>query len=523
MLSNESLPASLSRDRLADLAATVDCGTGESLAVEAPFTGEVVGEVPACGDGDVRRAVERARSARREWLDRSPRARAAVAERFHDRLLDRRQRALDLLQLESGKSRIDAMAEVLDVANTARYYANTAASVLEPEERAGAIPGLSSARVHHEPVGVVGAIAPWNYPLTLAVSDLLPALLAGNGAVLKPDESTPFTALWITELLSACGLPEGLLGVVTGEGSEMGPALTESVDFVQFTGSTETGREVAERAGRELVPASMELGGKNPLLVLDDAEVEAAADGAATACFSNAGQLCIAAERLYVHTDVYDEFLDAFVGATRDLDLGADYGYDADVGSLLDDAQLEKTRDHLDDAAEKGAEMLAGGRERPDLGPYFHEPTVLAGVEEGMTIYREETFGPVAAVYEVGSVGEAVRRANDSPYGLNASVWTGNERRGEAVAERIDCGTVNVNDAYAAAWGALDAPMGGMDDSGLGRRHGPEGILKYTDSKTVAVNRGPALGGSPSGLPGEWWERGMVAYLRLRRKLGWGT
>jgi succinate-semialdehyde dehydrogenase/glutarate-semialdehyde dehydrogenase len=412
---------------------------------------------------------------------------------------------------------------VLDVANTARYYANEAASVLESEDRAGAIPGLASARVHHEPVGVVGAISPWNYPLTLAISDLLPALLAGNGAVLKPDESTPFTALWIAELLSACGLPEDLLAVVPGEGPALGPALIESVDFVQFTGSTAVGREVAERAGRELVPASMELGGKNPLLVLADADVEAAAEGAVTACFSNAGQLCISAERLYVHTDVYDGFLDAFVGATRDLDLGAGYGYGADVGSLLDADQLAKTRDHLDDAVEKGADVLTGGRERPDLGPYFHEPTVLTGVEAGMTLHREETFGPVAAVYEVGGVGEAVRRANDSPYGLNASVWTGSEERGEAVAERIDCGTVNVNDAYAAAWGAVDAPMGGMNDSGLGRRHGPEGLLKFTESKTVATNRGPVLGGPPGGVPGEWWERGLVAYLRLRRKLGWSS
>ncbi|MFC6725498.1 aldehyde dehydrogenase family protein, partial [Halobium palmae] len=245
--------------------------------------------------------------------------------------------------------------------------------------------------------------------------------------------------------------------------------------------------------------------------------------GAATACFSNAGQLCISAERLYVHADVYDEFLSAFVGQTRALDLAADYAYGASVGSLQNAGQLEKTRDHLDDAVEKGANVVSGGRKRPDLGPYFHEPTILTGVPEDATLYREETFGPVVAVYEVDDVKEAVRRANDSPYGLNASVWTEDERLGEHVAEHLDCGTVNVNDAFLSAWGSMDAPMGGMGDSGLGRRHGPEGLLKYTESQTVAVNDGPVLGGSPSGVSGDWWERGMTAYLRARRKLGWSN
>ncbi|MFC4357403.1 succinic semialdehyde dehydrogenase [Halobium salinum] len=517
----ESLPSTTSRDRLRDLAATVDTDADDTLEVEAPATGEVVGEVPACTAADLDRAVERAREARREWTDRSARARAAVLERFHDRLLDRREEALDLVQLESGKARMDAMSEVLDVANTARYYANEAESTLESEDRAPAVPGATRTRVHHRPVGVVGAISPWNYPLTLAVSDLLPALLAGNAVLLKPDEETPYTALWVADLLRGCGLPEGLFPVVTGEGPELGPALVEAVDFVQFTGSTAVGKEVAERAGRELTPASMELGGKNPLLVLADADVEKTASGAVTACFSNAGQLCIAAERLYVHTDVYDDFLDAFVGATRDLDLGVGYDYDAEMGSLQNADQLSKTREHLDDAVEKGAEVLTGGRERPDVGPYVHEPTVLTGVTEEMTLYREETFGPLVAVYEVDDVKEAVRRANDSPYGLNGSVWTEDERLGEHVAEHLECGTVNVNDAYLATWGAVDAPMGGMNDSGLGRRHGPEGLLKFTESQTVAVNDGPVLGGSPSGFPGAWWERGMTAYLRARRKLGW--
>ncbi|MGB9987142.1 succinic semialdehyde dehydrogenase [Salarchaeum japonicum] len=490
-----------------------------TFPVEAPFTGERIADVPACTEADVAAAVEQAREAGAAWAARPVDERAAVLSEFHDLVLDRQDDLLDLMQLETGKTRRDAFEEVLDVASTARHYA-THTDLLASERRTGAFPGLTKAVVHHHPVGVVGLISPWNYPLTLAVSDALPALLAGNGVVLKPDESTTHTALLARDLLEDAGLPPGLLQVVSGDGADLGEPLISRVDHVGFTGSTAVGREVGALAGEHLTDVSLELGGKNPLLVLDDADPDEAAAGAVRASFANAGQLCISTERLYVHTDAYDDFVDAFVRETRNLALGAGFEYGPEMGSLQSDQQLEKVVAHVDDAVERGATVLAGGRTRPDLGPYFHEPTILEDVTSEMTLSSEETFGPVVALYEVDSVEEAVERANDSPYGLNASVWTSDTARGEHVAERIECGTVNVNEGYAAAWASIDAPMGGMKDSGVGRRHGDEGLLKYTESQTVATQRGARI--DPGPLPQSLWASGLTLGLRaLKRVAGW--
>ncbi len=510
------------RDRLETLTEHVTTATDRSpLPVEAPFTGETLAETPTCIPDDVDLAVERARDAQSSWAERPIEARVAVFEQFHERLLDDRGSILNVMQAETGKARADAFIELVDAVQNVRYYAARAPELLEPESRSGAVPGLTSATVTHRPIGVVGIISPWNYPLTLSISDAVPALLAGNAVVLKPDEQAPFVALLAVELLRECGLPRDALQVVTGSGADLGSTLIEGVDFVGFTGSAETGSVVAAQAGEHLTPCSLELGGKNPLLVLDDADVEKAARGAVEACFSNAGQLCISAERLYVHHDVYGDFLDAFVGATRELTLGARFDFEADVGSLVSAQQLQKVRSHVDDAVEKGADVLTGGRVRPDLGPHFYEPTVLTGVTERMTCYEEETFGPVAAVYEVESVDEAVRLANDSEFGLNGSVWTSDPKRGESVAARIDCGSVAVNDAYLSTYGAVDAPMGGVGRSGFGRRHGEEGFLKYTNAQTIGTNRGPVMS-APGRLPDGAWSDGMTAYLRLRERFsGW--
>ena len=498
----------------------VVAGDRARITVEAPYTGEPVAEIPAGTEADVEAAVERVEAAQASWAERPVAERTAVLERYADRVLDAQGDLLDLAQLESGKSRRDAFEEVLDVAATATHYADVAPGLLASEGRRGVIPGLTKATVHRHPKGVVGVISPWNYPVTLAISDALPALAAGNGIVLKPAQQTTHVALLARQLLVEAGLPPELFQVVSGEGERVGAALVDHVDYVAFTGSTRAGREVAASAGRNLVDCSLELGGKNPLLVLDDADPEKAAKGAARACYANAGQLCISTERLYVHDDVYDEFRDAFVAAARDLRLGGGFAYGPEVGSLQNAAQLRKTVEHVEDAVEKGADVLAGGRERPDLGPYFYEPTVLEGVTEGMTVFDEETFGPVASLYRVGSTEEAVERANDSVYGLNASVWTSDRERGAEVGQRIDCGTVNVNEGYAAAWASTDAPMGGMGDSGIGRRHGDEGLLRFTEAQTVAVQRGPRI--DPGPLPQKLWARVMTAGVRLLGKLpGW--
>ncbi|KAB1187965.1 MULTISPECIES: succinic semialdehyde dehydrogenase [Haloferax] len=516
MTNAPSAPVSATRlDELARLVSPLD--DRPDLPVRAPYDDSVVGEVPLCTPDDVRAAVSDARTAGTEWATWPIEDRVAVFSRFHDALLDRRESLLDVIQTETGKARADALEEVLDAAATARYYANHADRALTSKQRTGAIPLLTKAVEHHHPVGVVGIISPWNYPLSLSVSESIPALLAGNAIVLKPDEGTPFTALWALELLRECGLPEDVFQVVTGEGPTLGDPLIEGVDYVSFTGSTDVGRIVAETAGRHLTACSLELGGKNPLLVLDDADVEKAARGAVRGCFANAGQLCISLERIYVHEAVADDFRDALVRETRGLTLDAGYDYDHDVGSLLDRELLEKVESHVEDAVEKGATVLTGGRARPDLGPYFYEPTIVTDVTPEMTLADEETFGPVVSLYEVESVSEAIERANDSAYGLNASVWTERTQRGEQVAARLEVGTVNVNEAYAAAWASIDAPMGGMKASGIGRRHGRHGLLKYTESQTVATQRLGLL--SPPKRGKQVWAEGATLGLRVWKRI----
>ena len=486
--------------------------------VYAPFNRECIGTVPSCAAGDVKIAVARAREAQKAWAARPLHERTRVFLRYHDLVLDRLDSILDILQIEGGKSRQHALEETLDVAINARYYAAHAAELLNPKRRQALIPLVVKAWELRHPVGVVGLISPWNYPFTMAVSDAIPALIAGNAIVLKPADLTPFSALYGVRLLYEAGLPGDLFQVVTGRGSVLGAPLIDEVDFIGFTGSTEVGRRIGEQAGRRLIKASLELGGKNPMLVLDDADLERAVYVATHGSFAGAGQLCISYERIYAQGGIYDRFLEAFVARTKGLRLGPALDFSVDIGSLIGPVQLEKTLQHVDDARAKGAQVLAGGRSRPDIGPYFFEPTILSGVTDGMQCYREETFGPVVSVYKVDSVEEAIERANDSVYGLNAAVISRDQRKAVDVASRIQCGTVSVNETYQLPWSAMGAPMGGVKDSGLGRRHGIEGMLKYTESQNVTLSRMSPLFPIP-GLSVEASAAAFVAMLRVVKNI----
>ncbi|WP_051636863.1 succinic semialdehyde dehydrogenase [Rhodococcus sp. UNC363MFTsu5.1] len=461
----------------------------EFASATAPFTGEPLPDVPQTGTEAVAAAALACRAAQPEWAARPVRDRRRVLARFARLLVDEHDRLCDLMQWETGKARVHAAIEVQGVVSVARHYAARGGAYLGERRALGAVPGLVSARVGYRPKGLVGVIAPWNYPLFLAVGDVVPALLAGNSVLSKADSQAPLTLLHARHLAVRAGVPEAVWQVVAGPGSRLGPALIDAVDHMSFTGSTSTGRDIARRCADRLIGASLELGGKNPMIVCADADLRAAARGAVQAAFSNAGQMCIGIERIYVHEKVFERFRDELVRRTARLRLGAGYGYDVDMGSLTSRRQLDVTRSHVADALAKGATVATGGRARPDLGPFFHEPTVLTGVTAEMTVYAEETFGPVVSLYPVTSEAEAIRLANEGDYGLSASVWTRDLRRGRRIAAQVVAGAVNVNDGYLSAIASLGAPMGGMRTSGTGRRHGREGIVRYTEPQTVTTQR----------------------------------
>jgi acyl-CoA reductase-like NAD-dependent aldehyde dehydrogenase len=482
------------------------------------YTGADLATLPRSTPVDVRTAVERARVAQIGWAAMDFADRVAIFERFHGLLLKHREEFADLIQAETGKARRDAFEELGEPVLVTGYYARTAERVLRPRKRAGLMPFAVSATEIRRPKGVVGIISPWNYPLALSMADSVPALLAGNAVVLKPDSQTCLSPLLAVELMAEAGLPEHIIQVVLGDGPVVGAAVVDSTDFVGFTGSTRTGTEVAGRAAARLIGCSLELGGKNPMIVLDDANLDKAVAIAVRACFANAGQLCLSMERVYIHESVFDGFTEKFVTATERLTMGAAYNYSVDVGSLVSRSQLKTVSEHVDDARVKGARVLAGGRPRTDLGPFFYEPTILVDVTPEMTCHASETFGPVVSLYPFGTDDEAVTLANQTEYGLNASVIGRDVDRATAIASRVRAGTVNINDGVISAYGSTDAPMGGMGASGLGRRHGAEGILKYTEAQTLAVQRIPMLD-PPKWLPYSVFTRVMAATLRLLHRL----
>ena len=435
----------------------------------------------------INEVVAKARKAQIAWAKVPATKRAAIFLKFSKLVLERQSEIMDVLQAETKKNRLSAFEEVLDTAQLTHYYGRHAAKFLKDKKRRGAFPILTKTREVHRPIGVVGVITPWNYPFTLPSTDVAPAVIAGNTVVLLPDELTPKCADLMLSLMLEAGLPEGVVSIVHGGGRVHGTDLINAADFIMFTGSTATGRIVAKQCAERLIGFSGELGGKNPMLVLSDADVAKTAKGAVRSCFANSGQLCVSIERIYVVEKHYDEFLKAFAAETEAMQLGHGTDWEIDMGPLISEKQFVRVRDQVTDAIAKGAKLVAGGRVRPDIAPTFFEPTILTNVSDDMDLGRGETFGPVVAVYKVASDAEAIARANDTDYGLNSSVWGGSAAL--SAAKELESGTVTVNEGFSASFASHDAPMGGMKTSGVGRRHGRQGLLKYTQPQTIAVQR----------------------------------
>ncbi len=482
----------------------------------APAYGRPLGLIPQSTVADVQRAVAAARVAHRDWAAQSIRRRARAALALHNHVLHHQKELLDLIQVENGKARAHAAEEIFDLALVARHYGRRARGYLRSRRRLGVFPILTRTEHLRQPRGVVGIIAPWNYPLTLAISDALPALVAGNAVVLKPDAQTMFTALRARELMIAAGFPPEVFQIVAGDGPGIGGALINAADYICFTGSTATGRKVAAQCAERLIGCSLELGGKNSMYVAADAQLDRAAAGALRSCFASTGQLCVSTERLILHEAIADEFLERFLGRLAELHLGASLDYSTDIGSLTSERQLAQIERHIRDARAKGAQVLAGGRARPDLGPFFHEPTVLAEVPEEAECFNQETFGPLVSVFRVSTDEAAIELTNRGEYGLNASIWSTDSLRAQKMARQIIAGTVNLNDSYAAAWGSIASPMGGMRASGLGRRHGAVGIQQYTESKTIAAQRLFGFA-TPGWISHERWIWLLTAALRFMK------
>ncbi len=470
-------PASVTDELLARLAGRVSSdGSMAPWQLTEVYTGEKLVELPQSSPADIERAFAAARVAQAEWARRSVEDRLAVFKRAHSLFLDNAQRTADLIQVESGKNRRMAIEETCDPPMVMGHYLKRAKKLLAPTTRGGPVPFLTTSTEVRVPKGVVGIIGPWNFPFATGISDAISALMAGNGIVLKPDNKTALSPLWGIEMLEQAGLPTGLFQVVCGEGGDVGPTFIDNANYVMFTGSTATGRVIGERCGRNLIGCCLELGGKNPMIVLEDADLDEVVQGAIFGAFGNTGQICMHIERMYLPRSRYEEFKAKFVRATEALDVRAAYDFGPDLGSLVSVDHMERVKSHVDDAVAKGATVLTGGRPRPDLGPAFFEPTILENTPPDAIHATIETFGPVVSLYAYDTVDEAVALANDTDYGLNASVWGTDLDAATAVARRIESGNVNINDILAtavhrraAARGAQEAGHGCPSGPGLRR------------------------------------------------------
>jgi acyl-CoA reductase-like NAD-dependent aldehyde dehydrogenase len=471
--------------------ATVEQPTrSDEIRVENPATGEFVASVPRIAPDAVPALVARARAAQPAWEALGFDGRATVLRRAQKWLVENSDRIARTIVSETGKTYDDAlMAEIGYVASAFGFWAKHAPRFLADEKVRTSSPFLVGRRlvVRYRPIGVIGVIGPWNYPLTNSFGDCIPALAAGNTAVLKPSQSTPLTSLLMADALRESGLPDDVYLVATGDGAT-GEALIDEVDMIMFTGSTATGKRVLERAARTLTPVSLELGGKDPMIVLADADVERAANSAVYASMQNGGQTCVSIERVYVEAPIYDDFVDRVTRKVSALRQGVPDGPGSvDVGAMTFAPQLDVVSRHVEEARQAGARVLTGGRAIQE-GGRFYAPTVLADVDHSMSCMTEETFGPTVAIMRVGDADEAVRLANDSPYGLAASVFGKDVARAEQVARRIEAGAACINDAQLNYF-ALELPMGGWKQSGMGSRHGAPGIRKYCRQQSLLITR----------------------------------
>jgi len=467
-----------------------------------PATGEEIGRAPLSSPEGVARAVKLARTRKPAWAALSFRERGRVILRARQLVLNEVDRIGTLISRETGKPVSEAISmEIVPTLDLMQYFARQTAKLLRSQKIDIGQYGLMgrSSRIIYKPLGVLGIISPWNFPWSTPLAEVVMALMAGNAVVLKPSELTPLTGIKIGEIFNRAGLPDGVLNIVTGDGSTGAALIDARVDKIMFTGSVATGKRVAAATAKHLTPVVLELGGKDPMIVLEDADLENAARGAVWGAFANSGQACASVERCYVQESIAPQFIERIVAETRLLKQNIGTNDDSDVGAMSSEKQLSIVADHVDDAVRLGARILIGGRRAPNLDGPFYEPTVLTNVDHSMEVMREETFGPVLPVMTFKTEDEAIKLANDSVYGLTASVWTRNIARGRRLAERIEAGTVTVNEVlYTNA--VAQTPWGGVKDSGFGRTHGRMGLLEMVTPQHIHINRF-------SFLPDLWWFR----------------
>jgi succinate-semialdehyde dehydrogenase/glutarate-semialdehyde dehydrogenase len=463
-----------------------------SIPAVDPATGESLGDVAVVAPDQVTEALRRARASQRDWGSRSVAERVRAMRPVLELLVERRDDVAELISRETGKPRFEALvAEVIPTLDLLDYYLRNAEQILAPESLKHRLLLTARSTVHHEPYGVVGLITPWNYPFFLTAGIGLSALIAGNAVLNKPSEFTPLVGLEVEKLIRDSGLPPALYQCLPGYGAT-GQAIVEAgCDKISFTGSVATGRRVAAACGERLIPVSLELGGKDPAIVLADADLDRAVPALTWGAFTNNGQVCASIERIYVQDQIAHEFSARLVDHVRRLRQGPDRAYDVDQGPMVNRMQYEKVKQQVDDAVAAGAKVLIGGQGREgegEKGGYYYEATVISETRPDMSVQREETFGPVVTVVPVSGEEEAVKLANDSPYGLTASVWTRDATRGERMARRLHFGSVFVNEALVPS-GAGEAPWGGVKDSGFGKTRGPYGLLEMSRIKHVSRDK----------------------------------
>lgn len=463
-------------------------GERRKLQLQSPANLRVIGEIEVDGANEVQEALKRARVAQKAWGALTPKKRATYIFKALKILLDNMDEYIEVVLQESGKAATEVlMIEIFAACDVMRYYGKRAPKILKTKKKNlhGALRFSKKLHIIQQPLGVIGVISPWNGPFILSLNPTVQALLAGNAVLLKPSEVTPFSGKMVGKLFAEAGLPEHLLQVVEGDG-ETGAALVESgVDKICFTGSVGTGRKVALACAQRLIPCTLELGGKDPMVVCKDANIDRAAAGAVAGALFNTGQYCCGTERIYVVEEVAEEFIANVVERVKGLRQGAEGEFD--VGAIFWERQMGLIERQVQDAVDKGAKVLAGGRRNPDLEGLFYEPTVLVDVTHEMDIMVDETFGPVLPIMVVKDEAEAMRLANDTEYGLSSNIWTRNSAKGVQLASELDVGSCSVND-MAMAYGALEAPFGGRKNSGLGQVNGENGLLNYTFQQSVIVD-----------------------------------